>query len=104
MIKKNSLNFIRAFLCSIVIASPFLIRQIPYVKEKLSNGKEELDNGLFYQIHKALLCFSRLTKDRIGMIRELYWQGMNYYYIYKKTKSYLPQSESLTFLVYFFLS
>ncbi len=41
MIKKNSLNFIRAFLCSIVIASPFLIRQIPYVKEKLSNGKKD---------------------------------------------------------------
>ena len=40
MIKKNSLNFIRAFLCSIVIASPFLIRQIPYVKEKLSPGKK----------------------------------------------------------------
>ena len=80
-------------------ASKEELQDLQEFAEKLSNGKEELDNGLFYQIHKALLCFSRLTKDRIGMIRELYWQGMNYYYIYKKllgldseeTKTYSSQ-------------
>ena len=51
---------------------------------KLLSGKEELDSGLFYQIHKALLSFARLTKDQNVMIRELYWQGMSYYNIYTK--------------------
>lgn len=41
-------------------------------------GRTELDVGLFCQIHKALLTLARLTKDRNGMIRELYWLGMGY--------------------------
>lgn len=51
---------------------------------KLLNGKKEFDSGLFFQIHKALLCFARLTKDRNAIIQELYWQGMSYYSIYTK--------------------
>ena len=37
---------------------------------------EELDVGLFCQIHQALLNCARLKKDRNGMIRELYWLGI----------------------------
>ncbi len=37
---------------------------------------EELDVGLFCQIHQALLNRARLKKDRNGMIRELYWLGI----------------------------
>lgn len=37
---------------------------------------EELDTGLFCQIHRALLSLSRLKKDQKGMIRELYWLGL----------------------------
>ncbi len=46
--------------------------------EKLLNGREELDVGLFCLIHKALLNLARLKKDRSGIIRELYWQGIGY--------------------------
>lgn len=37
---------------------------------------EELDTGLFCQIHRALLNTARLLKDQKGMIRELYWLGL----------------------------
>ena len=37
---------------------------------------EELDTGLFCQIHRALLSLARLKKDQNGMIRELYWLGI----------------------------
>lgn len=37
---------------------------------------EELDTGLFCQIHQALLNAARLKKDEKGMIRELYWLGL----------------------------
>ena len=37
---------------------------------------EELDVGLFCQIHQALLNCARLKKDQNGMIRELYWLGI----------------------------
>lgn len=37
---------------------------------------EELDTGLFCQIHQALLNLARLTKDRNSIIRELYWLGI----------------------------
>lgn len=37
----NSLNFIRAFLCSLVIATPFLIKQIPFVREKLEADEND---------------------------------------------------------------
>lgn len=82
--------------------------------EKLFSGRDTLDSGLFYQIHKALLSFARLTKDRNAMIRELYWQGMNYYNIYTKlldlerlkTRKYSSQmrlcfAEAAAYLKYF---
>lgn len=43
---------------------------------KLFQVGEELDTGLFCQIHRALLGLARLLKDRQGMIRELYWLGL----------------------------
>lgn len=51
---------------------------------KLLCGRDELDVGLFCQIHKALLNLARLKKDRRGMIRELYWLGMGYYSVCNK--------------------
>lgn len=44
--------------------------------EKLFQVGEELDTGLFCQIHQALLNLARLKKDQRGMIRELYWLGL----------------------------
>lgn len=41
MSKNNSLIFIKVFLLSILIASPFLIKQIPFVKEKLESDKKD---------------------------------------------------------------
>lgn len=43
---------------------------------RLLNGNEELDIGLFCQIHQALLNLARLKRDRRSMIRELYWLGI----------------------------
>lgn len=40
MKKNNSLNFIRAFFISILIALPFLCKQIPFVREKLEEKEE----------------------------------------------------------------
>lgn len=37
---------------------------------------DELDTGLFCQIHQALLNLARLNKDQNSMIRELYWLGL----------------------------
>lgn len=51
---------------------------------KLLSGREELDVGLFCQIHKALLNLARLRKNRCDMIRELYWLGMGYHSICNK--------------------
>ncbi len=57
-------------------ASQEELKELEEFAEKLLNSKEELDIGLFCQIHKALLSFARLTKNRNAMIRELYWQGI----------------------------
>lgn len=59
-------------------ASKEELQELQEFAGKLSCGKEELDLGLFCQIHKALLSFARLTKDRCAIIRELYWQGIGY--------------------------
>ena len=45
---------------------------------QLLSVKNELDTGLFCQIHKALLSFARVTKNRPNIIRELYWLGIGY--------------------------
>lgn len=42
----------------------------------LLDGKNELDSGLFCQIHQALLNRARLMKDRNAIIRHLYWLGI----------------------------
>lgn len=42
----------------------------------LMNPREELDVGLFCQIHRALLSVARFRRDRRAMIRELYWLGI----------------------------
>lgn len=46
---------------------------------ELRGSREELDVGLYCQIHKALLSLARMRKDRKEMIRELYCLGMGYY-------------------------
>ena len=51
---------------------------------ELTGGKEDLDGGLYCQIHKALLSLARMRKDRKEMIRELYCLGMGYYGLYNK--------------------
>ncbi len=43
---------------------------------ELLKGREEVDAGLFCQIHQAFLTMARLLKDRAGLIRELYWLGI----------------------------
>lgn len=51
----------------------------------LLNTREELDVGLYSQIHNALLGYMRQIRDRNGTIRELYHMGIGYYNIYQKT-------------------
>lgn len=43
---------------------------------KLFQVGEELDTGLYCQIHQALLNRARQAKDHNGIIRELYWLGI----------------------------
>lgn len=43
---------------------------------QLLRSPEELDVGLFCQIHQALLSLARQRMDRAAMIRELYWLGI----------------------------
>ena len=45
---------------------------------RLLSGREELDVGLYCQIHKALLSLGRQLSDRSAMIRELYHLGIGY--------------------------
>lgn len=44
----------------------------------LFDGRNELDIGLFCQIHRALLSRARVQKDQNAMICELYWLGIGY--------------------------
>ncbi|MCI8281175.1 MAG: hypothetical protein HFI76_05675 [Lachnospiraceae bacterium] len=63
----------------------------------LLDTNEELDVGLFCQIHRALLSLARQTKDRNGMIRELYWLGIGYYHWCNKLIGLKPEeSEAYT--------
>lgn len=52
------------------------LRELQEFSEKLFQVGDELDTGLFCQIHQALLNLARLTKDQKGMVRELYWLGL----------------------------
>lgn len=47
--------------------------------QKLLDGKNELDGGLFCQIYQALLSRARHTKDRNAIIRCLYWLGIGHH-------------------------
>lgn len=51
---------------------------------RLLNGREELDGGLFCQIHQALLSRARLSKDQNSIIRHLYWLGIGRNNMYGK--------------------
>ena len=81
---------------------------------ELLSGRNELDGGLFCQIHKALLSRARLSKDRNTIIRELYWLGMGLHNMcgkmvgldYAKSEKYMSQmrlcfAEAAAYLKYF---
>ncbi len=81
---------------------------------ELKGVREELDVGLYCQIHKALLSLARMRKDRKAMIRELYCLGMGYYSLNnmlvglerKDTQKYTSQmrlcfTEAAAYLKYF---
>lgn len=52
------------------------IRELREFADKLSSVEEELDVGLFCQIHQALLSLARHRKSRKDIIQELYWLGI----------------------------
>ena len=64
---------------------------------QLLSGADELDGGLFCQIHRALLNLARLTKNRDKIIEELYWLGIGYYNICNKLVG-LELSESRQYI------
>ncbi len=72
------------------------IRGLEEFAGQLLSGREELDVGLFCQVHKALLSLARRRKDRNSMIRELYWLGMAYYNLCNKMVG-LANSDSQTY-------
>lgn len=55
------------------------LEQLQEFADGLLGGGEELDAGLYCQIHKALLNLARRNQCREDMIRELYRLGMGYY-------------------------
>lgn len=52
------------------------LAQLEEFAAALLDGKNELDGGLFCQIHQALLSRARLTKNRNTIIEQLYWLGI----------------------------
>jgi len=60
------------------------LQELREFAEKLFDGREALDIGLYCLIRQALLNIARLKKDRKGMIRELYWLGMGRNNLYSK--------------------
>ena len=63
---------------------------------RLLSGREELDVGLYCQIHRALLSLARQLSDRSAMIRELYYLGIGYNNLCGKLVS-LEGSEAETY-------
>lgn len=61
---------------SLFAASPQELEELEEFARMLLDGKNELDGGLFSQIHQALLSRARLNKDRNTIIRHLYWLGI----------------------------
>lgn len=52
------------------------LRELQEFAGNLLSGTQELDVGLFCQIHQALLSLARSQRDQAGIIRELYWMGI----------------------------
>lgn len=53
-----------------------VLKELQEFAGKLLSGREELDTGLYCQIHQALLRHARMRKNREQMIEELYWLGI----------------------------
>lgn len=60
------------------------LRDLEAFASRLAGGQETADEGVFRLIHRALLSLARQKGDRCGMIRELYWLGMGYYWLCSK--------------------
>lgn len=65
-------------------AKPEELEELEEFAQKLLNGKNELDGGLFCQIYQALLIRARHAKDRNAIIRCLYWLGIGRHNICNK--------------------
>lgn len=63
-------------------APPETVSELEQFADQLMDWKSNLDCGLYVVIHKALLSFQRIRRDRAGILRELYKLGMGYYYLY----------------------
>ncbi len=61
---------------SLFAASETELEELEAFSRALLDGKNELDSGLFCQIHRALLTRARRTKNRNAIIRHLYWLGI----------------------------
>ena len=90
------------------------IKDLEEFAKVLLDGKNELDGGLFCQIHQALLNRARLLKNRNNIIQELYWLGIGRFYMCNKmvgldlayTESYMSQmrlcfAEAAAYLKYY---
>lgn len=53
-----------------------VLKELQEFAGRLLSGREELDTGLYCQIHQALLRHARMRKNREQTIEELYWLGI----------------------------
>lgn len=60
-------------------AEPDALTELEEFAQKLLDGKNELDGGLFCRIYQALLSRARHTRDRNAIIRYLYWLGIGHH-------------------------
>lgn len=60
------------------------LQELDEFASHLAGGSETQDEGLFRMIHRALLILARRREDRCGIIKELYWLGMGYFWLYSK--------------------
>lgn len=64
----------------IVSANPGDIKELMDFADQLMSGQKQMDIGLPYQIHSALIAYARHKNDRCLLIRELYQTAMALYY------------------------
>lgn len=64
---------------SIFAAGDAELEDLEEFSRALLDGKNELDSGLFCQIHRALLTRARRTQNRDAIIRHLYWLGIGHH-------------------------